>query len=396
MKKEKSVGLLFIISKKNEKPFDNLKHILKSYFKIDYNVFELKYYQFLNNFHNLSFHYFKNEKKKVSISKKDKNFNEFLSLVYQTLFQFYFGIKYFKKFFIKKFDKIIIISHGLKCFLLSYLLKKIFNKEIILVTFIGDRITENFNYFGLNFFNRFLNNFFSLLQYFVKKISLSSDLQIYESTKLLKHDRKKFKQNINYYLIQNSLINYDEFLIKNNKKVLKKNILFIGNFIDSGHLNYLIKLSEKLNNKFKFHIIGSCSKVFLNICKTNKNFKTYGYINNLNKLKNIISKCSFGTAFYNTDSKERKLVPSGKVNFYLQNSIPILSSNYSFENKQINKYKIGIASNNIDLISKFVKENSNQKKYSIIMNNLKKFNKKRKYDKNLKQLIKFIKKRYKF
>ena len=116
----------------------------------------------------------------------------------------------------------------------------------------------------------------------------------------------------------------------------------------------------------------------------------------MKKLKFIVSKCSFGSAFYNTDSKEKKLVPSGKVNFYLQNSIPILSSNYSFENKQINKNKIGIASNNIDLISKFVKENSNQKKYSILMNNLKKFNKNREYDKNLKKLFIFIKKKYKF
>ena len=99
MKKEKSVGLLFIISKKNEKPFDNLKHILKSYFKIDYNVFELKYYQFLKIifiiYHSIIL---RTKKKRYPISKKDKNFNEFLSLVYQTLFQFYFGIKYFKNF----------------------------------------------------------------------------------------------------------------------------------------------------------------------------------------------------------------------------------------------------------------------------------------------------------
>ena len=153
-------------------------------------------------------------------------------------------------------------------------------------------------------------------------------------------------------------------------------------------------LSDKLDNKYYFHIIGSSSKSFLNICKKYKNFKTYGYINDLNKVKKIIKKCSFGTAFYNIDNKEKKLIPSGKINFYLQNSIPILSSTFAFESKLINKYKIGISSNDIDLIANFIKKNSTNIKYNNILKNLIKFNKLRKYDENLLKLLKYIKEVY--
>jgi hypothetical protein len=394
MKIKKSTGLLFILSDKVEKPFNSLNNILKSNFKADYNVFELPYYRFIKNYNNLTFKYYQNNKTKKLVIQKKISGISFFSITYQFIFQFFFGIKFFKNFFSRKFDKIIIISHGLKCFLLSFILKKIYNNKIILITFLGDRITENFNYFGTNFFFKVLNKFFSKTQYFVKNMSLSSDLLIYESKKLLEHDKKLFKKKLNYYLIQNSLINYDDFIIQNNNKKFKKNILFIGNFIDQGHLKYIKKLSNQLNNKFYFHIIGTCSKEFLNIHKNHKNFRIYGYIKDLNKVKKIIKKCSFGTAFYNIDNKERKLIPSGKINFYLQNSIPILASSYAFESKQINNYKIGISSNDINLVANFIKKNSSNKKYNLILKNLIKFNKLRKYDENLLKFLQDIKALY--
>jgi hypothetical protein len=375
MKNNFKKELLFIIPSKQELPFNDLNHLLSRNYNLNYNLIETSYYRFGNNKKEI-FKVFRNDKC-IYYKKEGSYENQLLSIA----FHFYFSVKeslIFIKSFLKK-KHVIIITQGLKCFAIGLIAKKILRKKIKLVSFHGDIINEDYKFFGTGLLNNIKNFFFIFLQKILRKLLLKSDLIIYESLKLLKYDKKISKTQLKYILIEPSLIQEKNNFF-NTKYRRKYNIISLGNIINDGHLEFLYKLYKLSKGLIKVHIVGGDTNMISDCKKKFPFFKFYGYIRNPNKINNIIKICSFGSAFYNIATAQKKIIPSGKINFYVTNNLPILSSIYSYENKDINKSQIGIASNNPKKVWKFINKCSNINYYTKIMSNLERFKKNKNYD----------------
>jgi hypothetical protein len=390
MKNKFKKELLFIIPSKNELPFNNLKHVLLKNFNKNYNLIELPYFRFGAINREEEFKFFENDK--CVYYKKNKNL--FRTGLLSLIFHFYFSLKetsIFIKNFLKVNKDIIVITQGLKCFIISLVYKLIFNKKISLVNFTSDIISENYKFFGTGLSAEIKNIFFLFYQKIIKQLSFKSDLLIYESLKLLNHDKKKFNKKFKYILIEPSLIQTNiPFSNKKIKFLNHFNICVIGNLVDDGHLLFLEKLFNYSKKLLKIHIIGGDADAVSKYKEKFPFFYFYGYLKNIKKLNKILDRCSFGSAFYNISTKEKKIIPSGKINFYITNNLPILSSKYSNENKIINKFRIGISSNNVKSVLRFIKNFSSIQNYKKLQSNLSRYKKNKNYNFHMTEVIQKI------
>lgn len=390
MKNKFKKELLFIIPSKKELPFNNLKYVLLKNFNKNYNLIELPYFRFQDNNKKEKFKFFKNDK---CIYYKKKN-NLFRTELLSLIFHFYFSLKeslIFIKKFLKPNNDTIIITQGFKCFIISLIYKLIFNKKIYLVNLPGDIISENYKFFGTSPSAEIKNFFFVFCQKFIKQLSFKSDLIIYQSLKHLNYDKKKFKSKFKFISIEPSLIQTNIPFSKKKLKFLNNfNICVMGNLVNDGHIMFLEKLFNYSKKILKIHIIGGDRDTVFKYKKKFPFFHFYGYLKNIKKLNKILNRCSFGSAFYNISTKEKKIIPSGKINFYITNNLPILSSKYSYENKIINKFKIGISSNKVKPVLKFIKNFSSIQNYKKLQSNLNCYKKKINYNFHMTRVIKKI------
>jgi glycosyltransferase involved in cell wall biosynthesis len=151
-------------------------------------------------------------------------------------------------------------------------------------------------------------------------------------------------------------------------------------------------LKDKYNKKFKVHVIGHDPEKLIKKI-SNPNIIYYGYLKNFTDIESIFKKCSFGSALYDFNIKKKKIILSGKINDYFSHCIPVIASNNAYEKKIITQKKLGICSNNLADIAKYINDkSSNKKKYLKIIKNLYYYSKKCDESKNLTKFYNYLRK----
>ena len=96
---------------------------------------------------------------------------------------------------------------------------------------------------------------------------------------------------------------------------------------------------------------------------------------------------------YDFNVKKKKIILSGKINDYFSHCIPVIASNNAYEKKIITQRKLGICSNNLFKIAKFIDHlSSNKKKYFEIIKNLDYYSKNCDENKNLNKFYDYLNK----
>jgi hypothetical protein len=376
---KKKIKYIFLLSHDNQKPFNNF-----SLFKDDYVLAILPYYRFTKSHYIL-------EKSQIFINRKKINENykkihylfEPIGILLFHLNQFLFLVNFLKN-NKKDFDnKIILISTGIKNYLYSSVIK-LLKSETILVNYPMDPIYEDANYFGNNYFQKFLNKAVIKIQNLLRRNCLRSAHMIYESSKLYNYEKIKYKFFKYKPIIFNYMhCNYKYFLDNKKKKEINNNVMYFGNlFLNDNHFQTLLNvqciIKKKYNIQLNLHVVGGDPHIIAQLKEKNKHVRFYGYISDFNKIKRIFHKCCFGTALYNFNTKtSQRLVSSGKIQNYIQHALIVLGSENVMEKNIINQYKLGIATNDIDLLVRFIiRIIKSRVVYSRYLMNLNKYTKK--------------------
>jgi hypothetical protein len=288
---KKKIKYIFLLSHDNQKPFNNL-----SLFGDDYIVAVLPYYRFSKYSSNIV------EKSQIFINKKKINNNfknifflfEPLGILLFHLHQFLFLIKFLKK--NKKIlnEKVVVISAGPKNYLYS-LATKLLNIKVILANYPMDPIYEKANYFGENFFQKFLNIMAIKIQTLIRINSLKQAQMIYEGKKLYNYENDKYRC-IKYkpIIFNYKSCNYKYFLLNIKKKKITEDIVFFGNlFLNDNHFSILLKvqniIKKKYNIQLKLHVVGGDDHVINSLNEQNKFVKFYGFIEDFKEVKKIFN-----------------------------------------------------------------------------------------------------------
>lgn len=390
---KKKIKYIFLLSHDNQKPFNNL-----SLFDDNYIVAVLPYYRFSRYSSSIveTSQIILNRKKINSNYKKIYFFFEPLGILLFHFYQFLFLIKFLIK--NKKIlnEKVAVISTGNKNYLYSLAVKLLCIK-VILVNYPMDRIYEKANYFHKNIFQKFLNTALIKIQNLIRINSLKYAQMIYESNRLYNYEKDKYKC-IKYkpIIFNYKHCDYENFLSNVKKKIITKNVMFFGNlFLDDNHFSTLLNvqniIKKKYNIQLKLYVVGGDDYVINYLNKKNKFVKFYGYVQDFKKVKKIFKNCIFGSALYDFNNiKKSRLTSSGKIQNYIQHGLLVLASGNVFEKKIINHHKLGIATNDINEIVKFIVEILKKRKYSEYSIHLKRFVKENDDKVHLKKLYRDI------
>lgn len=373
---KKKIKYIFLLSHDNQKPFNNL-----SLFDDNYILAILPYYRFSRYSSSIveTSKIILNRKKINSNSKKIYFFFEPLGILLFHFYQFLFLIKFLKK--NKKIlnEKVAVISTGNKNYLYSLAVKLLCIK-VILVNYPMDRIYEKANYFRKNIFQKFLNMALIKIQSLIRINSLKYAQMIYESNSLYNYEKDKYRC-IKYkpIIFNYKHCDYKNFLSNVKKKIITKNVMFFGNlFLDDNHFSTLLNvqniIKKKYNIQLKLYVVGGDDYVINYLNKKNKFVKFYGYVQDFKKVRKIFKNCTFGSALYDFNNiKKKRLTSSGKIQNYIQHGLLVLASGNVFEKKIINHHKLGIATDDINEIVKFIVKILKKRKYSEYLIHLKKF-----------------------
>jgi len=281
-----------------------------------------KHYKTINSFFQLG-------------SNKDSNF---IRLIKELIV----GIDlFFQIVFSKKQDTYIISSPPFFTIILTFFAAYIKNKNNIILD-IRDIYPE------VLFENKVLNKH-SFIGKFLKKITLF----MYKNSKKIIGVTKGLNQLIlnhgidpqKVFLITNG---YDENIFKpSNEKFTDFSLIFhgtLGKFQNIQLLKELIEYCEKYKKDLKFIVIGKGSQEHLikNLkCNNLKYYEKVPY----SEITNIISKCHIGLSFRTDDTIGTTALPV-KVFEYIGTALPIIVTPPSEIGEIIERYKIGIQTNN--------------------------------------------------
>jgi len=181
----------------------------------------------------------------------------------------------------------------------------------------------------------------------------------------------------------------EKFKSKYKKLLLKDKIKIVstsGCLLERNTVN-LVSAMKKLNDdKYDLFLVGNCpkkDKEKINEIVNKNNLKNIYFINKLNnnELKYFIRRCNIGVVSYHKKNLNNKYCASGKIYEYLNENLPVVTTENIPLKIICNKYKIGVSD---DEFINGIKQVS--KNYRYFKKNVKIFSDKINIEKNNKNL----------
>lgn len=304
----------------------------------------------------------------IKIYKKLDKFNS----IYIFISNFFFLLSY-----LIKNKKNIFITDGIQNTFIILILNKILFSNSKVIFYNGDKLDKFYAYYKeKGFINLVYNKLLSKFLFFCRSFNLNySYATLYSSKYIEKWDKRLFKFNSKSETIEVPFPFLD--LNKNNYNRDFDQFLYLGNLDKSDGIYEVIKIIDILNNKHGknkklISIGGEISQIaelksFVQKLNLENHIIFYPFCENLNKFHDNIFKSSYAFAYYQ-NFNSYSMVENGKVLYYLNFKIPVITSSYAFLRHKIDKKMGYVGNRNEDIINYLLNFDYENKYNSLIYN----------------------------
>lgn len=288
-----------------------------------------------------------------------KKTNFYPLLILFTLFFYFLDIVRSLILFKKKFAVCIGISHfsGLIAIILKLL--KICKKSIYYtIDYYAPHKKEDYNkpYAGVNWFDQILLKMFN----YIDKLTVKYADAVWDISPRIKNARLKFGRiKKEKYQEKRKIVplGYSPAFFRNQtvNKINRFSIVFAGVVVESQGLELILEVLpalRKIMPKIKIRVIGTGPflprfKTLVYKKKLASYFKFYGFVEEVNKMLEIIASSAVGISLWNPKALILNAFygDPGKTKLYSVCGLPVVTSNFTVYSQIIKKNKAGMAIN---------------------------------------------------